>query len=153
TQGTVWVTDFGLAKADDQQNLTHTGDVLGTLRYLPLEAFAGRSDARSDVYALGLTLYELLALAPAFEDKDRHQLMCHVTTGQPARLRKRNAEVRRDLETTAHKAMDREPGSRYQRAGALAAALEPFLRDEPIQARRISLVEHLARWARRHRGM
>ena len=56
------MTDFGLAKADDQQNLTHTGDILGTLRYMPPEAFEGKTDARSDVYSLGLTLYELLAL-------------------------------------------------------------------------------------------
>src|SRR5207249_704588 len=58
TRGTVWVTDFGLAKADDQQAITHTGDVLGTLRYLPPEAFEGKADARGDVYALGLSLYE-----------------------------------------------------------------------------------------------
>ena len=61
--GTVWVTDFGLAKADDHQDLTATGDLLGTLRYMPPEAFEGRSDARSDVYSLGLTLYELVAPA------------------------------------------------------------------------------------------
>src|SRR5262249_20404323 len=60
--GTVWVTDFGLAKVEDQPNLTHTGDVLGTLRYMPPEAFDGRADHRGDVYSLGLTLYELLAM-------------------------------------------------------------------------------------------
>ncbi len=62
-RGTVWVTDFGLAKVagPGADNLTHTGDILGTLRYMPPEAFEGKSDARSDVYALGLTLYELLA--------------------------------------------------------------------------------------------
>ena len=53
TQGTVWVADFGLAKADDQPNLTHTGDILGTLRYMPPEAFEGKADARGDVYSLG----------------------------------------------------------------------------------------------------
>src|SRR5262249_18420095 len=58
-RGSVWVTDFGLAKADDQPNLTHTGDILGTLRYMPPEAFNGRADARGDIYSLGLTLYEL----------------------------------------------------------------------------------------------
>ena len=71
SRGTVWVTDFGLAKADDQQNLTHTGDILGTLRYMPPEAFEGKYDARGDVYSLGLTLYELLAFRPAFDQKDR----------------------------------------------------------------------------------
>ena len=53
TAGVVWVTDFGLAKADDQENLTHTGDILGTLRYMPPEAFDGRTDARADIYSLG----------------------------------------------------------------------------------------------------
>ena len=86
TRGTVWVTDFGLAKADDQQNLTHTGDILGTLRYMPPEAFEGQLDARGDVYSLGLTLYELLALRPAFDEKDRNRLIKQVTTGEPVRL-------------------------------------------------------------------
>ncbi len=74
TRGTVWVADFGLAKASDQPNLTHTGDILGTLRYMPPEAFEGRSDARGDVYSLGLTLYELLAFRPAFGEKERGRL-------------------------------------------------------------------------------
>ena len=86
TRGTVWVTDFGLAKADDQQNLTHTGDILGTLRYMPPEAFEGKADARGDVYSLGLTLYELLAFRPAFDEKDRDRLIQQVTTEEPARL-------------------------------------------------------------------
>ena len=60
--GTVWITDFGLAKTDDQQNITHTGDILGTLRYMPPEAFEGKSDHRGDIYSLGLTLYEMLAM-------------------------------------------------------------------------------------------
>src|SRR5205085_11813944 len=74
TRGTVWITDFGLAKASDQENLTHTGDILGTLRYMPPEAFEGKADARGDVYALGLTLYEMLAFRPAFAGRDRNQL-------------------------------------------------------------------------------
>jgi Protein kinase domain len=66
TRGTVWVADFGLAKANDQQNLTHTGDILGTIRYMPPEAFEGKSGPLGDVYSLGLTLYELLVFRPAF---------------------------------------------------------------------------------------
>ncbi len=83
TQGTVWVTDFGLAKADDQQNLTHTGDILGTLRYMPPEAFEGKTDARSDVYSLGLSLYEMLALRPAFDERERNRLIRQVTQEEP----------------------------------------------------------------------
>src|SRR5262249_15400758 len=67
TRGTVWVTDFGLAKAAGGEDLTHTGDIVGTLRYLAPERFRGKVDVRGDVYALGLTLYELLALRPAFD--------------------------------------------------------------------------------------
>jgi WD40 repeat protein/serine/threonine protein kinase len=149
-RGTVWVTDFGLAKADDQQNLTHTGDVLGTLRYLPPEAFDGRADARGDVYSLGLTLYELLALRPAFAESDRHKLLKLVTSAAPPRLGTLNRAVPRDLETIVHKAIDREPARRYPTAAELAADLQRYLDDAPIRARRISLAERLRRWCRRN---
>ena len=150
TRGSVWVTDFGLAKATDQQDLTHTGDVLGTLRYMAPEAFENKTDARSDVYALGLTLYELLALKPAFDETDRHKLIKQVTTGTPPRLRTIDPHVPRDLETVVHKAIDRDPAHRYQSAGELAADLQRFLGDEPIRARRISPMRRLARWCRRN---
>src|SRR5262249_1654092 len=149
TQGTVWVTDFGLAKADDQRNLTHTGDVLGTLRYMPPEAFEGRSEARSDVYSLGLTLYELLAFRPAFEEQERHKLLKQVTT-EPPRLDRLNRDVPRDLVTIVHKTIDRDPRQRYATAGELAADLQRYADDEPIKARPLSLNEQLARWCRRN---
>jgi WD40 repeat protein/serine/threonine protein kinase len=148
-QGTVWVTDFGLAKADDQQNLTHTGDILGTLRYMPPEALDGRSDARSDVYSLGLTLYELLAFRPAFDERERHRLLQQVTEAEPARLGKLNRQMPRDLETIVHKAMDRLPGQRYQTAAELAADLQRFLDGEPIRARRVGPWQRALLWARR----
>jgi serine/threonine protein kinase len=150
TQGTVWVTDFGLAKVDDQQHLTHTGDILGTLRYMPPEAFEGKSDARSDVYSLGLTLYEMLAFRPAFEVKERKRLIKQVTQEEPARLGKLNRQVPRDLETIVHKAIDKDPRQRYATAGALAEDLQRFLADEPIRARRVSQTERLWRWCRRN---
>jgi WD40 repeat protein/serine/threonine protein kinase len=151
--GTVWVTDFGLAKADDQQNLTHTGDILGTLRYMPPEAFDGKSDARGDVYSLGLTLYELAALRPAFDERDRNKLIKQVTTGEPEPLGRVRKGVPRDLETIIHKAIDRDPARRYQKAAALADDLRRFLDDQPVKARRISNAERLVRWARRNRGV
>jgi serine/threonine protein kinase len=150
TQARVWITDFGLAKADDQQNLTHTGDLLGTLRYMPPEAFEGKTDARSDVYSLGLTLYELLAFRPAFAEKERNRLIKQVTTCEPPRLRKLNRHVPQDLETIVHKAMDRLPGQRYQSAADLAADLQRFLDDEPIHARRARLPERCWRWCKRN---
>ena len=61
-------TDFGVAKLLEEVDLTHSGDLVGTLKYMPPERFQGQSDARSDVYSLGLTLYELLARRPAYAD-------------------------------------------------------------------------------------
>jgi WD40 repeat protein len=153
TQGTVWVTDFGLAKADDQQNLTQTGDILGTLRYMSPEAFEGKTDARSDVYSLGLTLYEMLAFRPPFDERERNRLIKQVIHEEPARLGLVNRAVPRDLATIVHKAIDHDPARRYATAADLAADLQRFLDDEPIQARRISGFERLARWSRRHPGV
>ncbi len=153
THGTVWVADFGLAKAEDQENLTQTSDLLGTLRYMSPEAFEGKSDARSDVYALGLTLYELAALRPAFDERDMNKLMKQVTHSEPPRLRRINSAVPLDLETIIHKAMEREPATRYPTARELAEDLQRFLEDEPIRARRIGVIERLARWSRRNREL
>ena len=148
--GTVWVTDFGLAKVEDQPNLTRTGDILGTLRYMPPEAFDGRTDRRGDVYSLGVTLYELLALRPAFEENDRNQLIKRVTTEEPTRLDKLNREIPRDLVTVVHKAIERETARRYPTAAALAGDLQRFLAEEPIRARRVSATERFWRWCRRN---
>jgi WD40 repeat protein len=148
--GVVWVTDFGLAKADDQENLTNTGDLLGTLRYMPPEAFEGHSDARSDVYALGLTLYELLALRPAFDERKREQIIKQVTTTDPPLLGALNRAIPRDLQTIVHKAIEKDPDHRYKSAGDLAADLRRFLADQTILARRVSPAERFARWCRRN---
>jgi WD40 repeat protein/serine/threonine protein kinase len=148
--GNVWVADFGLAKTSDADDLTHSGDVLGTIRYMAPERFAGHGDARSDVYSLGLTLYELIALRPAYEASDRHTLMERVLHEEPERLRKLAPGVPRDLETIVAKAMAREPAGRYATAGALAEDLRRFVEDRPIQARRVSAAERLARWCRRN---
>ena len=96
-KGNVWVADFGLAKAADAEDITHSGDIVGTVRYMAPERFAGKCDARSDVYALGLTLYELLALRPAFEATDRHELMRRVMSDVPQSLRGLVPNLPRDL--------------------------------------------------------
>jgi WD40 repeat protein len=151
--GNVWITDFGLAKSTDQETLTAPGDVVGTLRYMAPEVFNGQHDARSEVCALGLTLYELLALKPAFDETDRHRLICQVTSAEPPRLDRLNRAIPRDLVTVVHKAVDRDPARRYQTAAELAEDLQRFLHDEPVQARRVSGLERLIRWARRHSGV
>jgi serine/threonine protein kinase len=153
TRGTVWVTDFGLAKvfgpgSESAENLTQTGDVLGTLRYMSPEAFDGRADTRSDVYGLGLTLYELLALRPAFDVADRNQLIKQVAGLEPTRLDRVNAAIPRDLATIVHKAMERDPTLRYPSATELAADLQRFIDDEPIFARPLGVGERCRRWCR-----
>jgi WD40 repeat protein/serine/threonine protein kinase len=151
TRGTVWVTDFGLAKAEtDHDNLTQPGDIVGTLRYMAPERFQGQADVRSDLYALGLALYELLTLRPAFDDADRNKLLARVLHEQPPRPRKLNPAVPRDLETIVLKATAREPVERYQTPAEMAEDLQRFLDDRPIRARRLSLVQRGWRWARRN---
>jgi serine/threonine protein kinase len=87
-KGNVWVADFGLAKTSEADDLTHTGDILGTVRYMAPERFRGVCDVRSDVYSLGLTLYELVALRPAYQASDRHSLIERVLNEDPPSLRK-----------------------------------------------------------------
>ena len=148
--GTIWVTDFGLAKLAEQDDLTRPGDMIGTLRYMAPEQLEGISDRRTDIYSLGLTLYELLTLRPAFEASNRGKLLRQVSHDTPPRPRSLNREVPRDLETIVLKAIAHEPERRYQSAGELAEDLERFLDDRPIRARRASLVEHGWRWCRRN---
>jgi WD40 repeat protein/serine/threonine protein kinase len=149
TRGTVWVTDFGLAKAADSKDLTHTGDIVGTLRYLAPERFQGQADVRSDVYALGLTLYELLTLRPAFDETEKNKLVSQVMHAEPRRPRQLEPGVPRDLETVVLKAMDRDPGRRYQTAAELAEDLRRFVAGMPIQARPTPAWEQVWKWARR----
>ena len=150
TLGTIWVTDFGLAKAGAQVELTHTGDIVGTLRYMPPERFKGWSDPRSDVYSLGLALYELVTLQPAFDESDRVLLMQQIVREEPPRPRKLDRHIPRDLETIILKACAKEPGHRYPSATELAEDLRRFLDDKPIQARRSSAFEKTWRWCRRN---
>jgi serine/threonine protein kinase/WD40 repeat protein len=148
-QGAVWVTDFGLAK-EEGEDLTQTGDLVGTLRYMAPERFSGRCDTRSDIYSLGLTLYELLALQPPYRESDRGQLIKQITTTEPPSLGLLDRYVPRDLETIVLKAIAKEPERRYQDAEGLADDLRRFLSDRPILARRTSTRERLWRWCRRN---
>jgi WD40 repeat protein/serine/threonine protein kinase len=149
TAGVVWVTDFGLAKTEDD-GITGTGDLVGTLRYMAPERFRGECDVRADVYALGLTLYEMLTLRPAFVASDRLRLIELVRRQDPVRPRSVDRRIPRDLETIVLKAIDKDLRRRYQSADDLAEDLRRFLADEPIRARRTSGVERSFRWCRRN---
>ena len=147
----VWVTDFGLAKMVGHDELTASGDVIGTLRYLAPESLRGISEGRSDVYSLGLTLYEMLTLRPPFGDLTPSELLHRVSDGRPVRPRQLEPSIPRDLETIVLKATARDLKDRYPTAQALADDLRAFLDDRPIQARRANFVERTWRWSRRNR--
>jgi serine/threonine protein kinase len=153
-QGKLWITDFGLARTAADAGLTITGDVLGTLRYMsPEQALArhGLVDHRTDVYSLGVTLYELLAGRPAVDGKDRQQILNAITLDEPQPPRALDPAIPHDLETIVLKAMEKEPGDRYATAKDLANDLQHFLEDRPVVARRPTSWERAAKWTRRHR--
>jgi len=151
--GVVWVTDFGLAKAVEQAHLTHSGDVVGTLQYMAPEQFHGKFDARSDIYCLGLTLYEMLTLRPAYADSSRSGLVHKVAHGAPTPPRKLRPNIPDDLEVIVLKAISKEPAHRYQTAAEFKEDLENFLGDRPINARRTTAIEHAWRWCRRNKAV
>jgi serine/threonine protein kinase len=150
--GRVLLTDFGLAgRVDvDQPDLTATGELAGTLRYLAPERLRGWCDPASDVYSLGLTLYELLALRPAFDDVDRTRLLQAIATTTPPRLRKLRTDIPLDLETIVLKAIEKVPAHRYHTAEDLAEDLRRFVEGKPIQARRPGLIDRASRWTQQH---
>ena len=136
-QGTVWLTDFGLAKLDSETaGLTTELDLIGTLRYMPPEGLDGTLDKRSDIYSLGLTLYELIALRPVIDTSEGGCMLDRVAHPNPMPLRYLDPDIPRDLETIILKTLAPEPNHRYQSAGELAADLGWFLRSEPIRAQR-----------------
>ena len=149
SQGTLWIADFGLAKFVEQQAVTATGDIVGTPQYMPPESFEGTYDIRSEVYALGLTLYELLTLQPAIEGKGTADIIRKATKGISVLPRKLNPLIAPDLETILLKALAHDPDNRYPDAQQLRNDLQCFLTDRPITARRVSTAERVIRWSRR----
>jgi len=144
---TIWVADFGLAKQADLAGVTQTGEIVGTLRYMAPEQLRGEADVRTDIYALGLTLYELLMLKPAW---NAPQLLNGQNRQSVPRLRTTRPEIPADLETVTLKACMAEPERRYQNAREFEADLRRFLEDRPILARRVTPFERLWRWSKRN---
>jgi eukaryotic-like serine/threonine-protein kinase len=149
-EGTVWVLDFGLAKAEAVGEQSASRDIVGTLRYMAPERFDGRSDRRSDVYGLGVTLYELLTLQPAFDAAQQAALIHQILRGTPTSPRQIDRLIPKDLETIVLKAMAKEPLARYVSAHALGDDLRRFLENRTILARRSTSLERTGRWCRRN---
>ena len=133
--GHLWITDFGLAQVQTDAGITMTGDILGTLRYMSPEQAAGRSrvlQQHTDIYSLGVTLYELLTLRPPFPGDDRQAVLRQIADEEPPLPRQLNKAIPKDLETIVLKAMAKEPQQRYATAQEMADDLQRFLADEPI---------------------
>ncbi|WP_437204057.1 protein kinase domain-containing protein [Planctomicrobium sp. SH664] len=149
-EGVAWLVDFGLAKQQDYEDLTLSGDAFGTVRYMAPEQCNGQADQRSDIYSLALVLYELLCLVPAYPESQPGQLISRKSSQRPASPRSICADIPRNLETIVMKACAIDPAERYQTASEFAEDLRLFVEDRPIRARRESVFERLRSWSRRN---
>lgn len=150
-RGTIWVADFGLARRLTDPSMTQTESALGTPRYMsPEQAGAQPIDGRTDIYSLGATLYELLALRPPFDGRTSAELARQISEREAVSPRRFDPRLPRDLETIVLKAMAKRSPDRYETAAALADDLERFLKHEPVRARRIGPLGRAWRFARRH---
>jgi eukaryotic-like serine/threonine-protein kinase len=151
-RGNVSVTDFGLAKLVESDELSQSHDLVGTLRFMAPERLRGVTDPLGDVYSLGATLYELLTLKPAFAERDQARLVDQITRELPAPLRHHDQRIPRDLETLVLKALAKNPKDRFAAAGELGDELRRYLESRPIRSRPVGPTERLWRWCKRSPG-
>jgi serine/threonine protein kinase len=156
------VTDFGIAKnIDADARMTMRGALVGTPIYMSPEQANGEVAAigpRSDVYSLGVTLYEMCTGEAPFESDNVYDIIARILNDEPpsprdVARRRRNRDLSLDLETICLKAIEKDAGRRYQTAQALAEDIEAYLEDRPISARPISTAERFQKLVRRNRGM
>jgi serine/threonine protein kinase/WD40 repeat protein len=147
------ITDFGLARLDaETTDKTRTGTILGTAAYMAPEQAQGNMaelGPRTDVYALGAILFELLAGQAPFKGANEFDAMRLLVQEDPPPMCRFRHNVHRDLETICRKCLEKQPGRRYASALELAQDLERFLNGEPILARPTGLLERAWRWCRR----
>ncbi|TWU14783.1 Serine/threonine-protein kinase PknB [Symmachiella macrocystis] len=152
-EGVLWITDFGLAQMESEGSLTMTGDFIGTLQYMsPEQALGHRGlvDQRTDIYALGVTLYELLTCQPMLAMADKAVMLKKISEEDPPLPSSFDRKIPADLETIVLKATAKEPEARYASAVALAADLRHYLELRPILAKRPGVWDRLAKWSRRN---
>ena len=153
-RGKIWVADFGLARCKDSQDLTGAHDVLGTLKYMSPEQANGSEwvDHRTDIYSLGVTLYELLTLHPAVAGDTPGAVADALQRRTPFRLRAWDPRIPRQWERVIRRAISKEPGERYSTAEAFATDLDSIAAGRPLSRERWTA--RMGRWTRRrHRGI
>ncbi|TWU57732.1 serine/threonine protein kinase [Rubripirellula reticaptiva] len=155
--GKLWVTDFGLAQVQDTtSSLTRTGDPMGTLRYMSPEQASGNRavlDHRTDIYSLGVTLYEMLTLQPAIRGDGYREMLNEIADQEPLSPRSIEASLPLELDTIVRKAIAKLPAERYATAGDFADDLQSWLDDKPIKAKPPTTLERVAKWRRRNNGV
>lgn len=153
---TPYVLDFGLARDAANDRQTRQGAILGTAHYMAPEQARGDTDQierRTDVYALGVTLYEILTGAPPFADIKGMDCLRHIQEVPPPPLRTRNPELPEDLQTIVMKCLEKEIPLRYGSARALGEDLRRFRDHEPIHARPATLGYRLGKYARKNKAV
>ncbi len=148
-QGHPWLADFGLAKLSEPTTLTQTGEILGTPQYMPPEAFTGQYDVRSEIFALGLTLYECITLQNAYSGELTSAVIQQATAAEIRPPSTIIHSLPRDLETILLKCLAKEPNDRYSSAGQVRDDLICFIGGRPVSARRVGPLGRLLRWSRR----
>jgi len=153
SDGALHITDFGLARLLDEPSVTVTGEMLGTPAYMSPEQVRARRDRidhRTDIYSLGVTLYELLTGRRPFTGATRDQIIARICTEEPRAPRRLRKDVPLDLETICLRAIEKDTRRRFATAGEFAAELRRFADNRPILSRRVSIPEKIVKWVRRH---
>ncbi|MBL8812227.1 MAG: protein kinase [Planctomycetaceae bacterium] len=154
--GRIWLSDFGLAHISTNPGLTRTGAVLGTYRYMSPEQAAGNHsflDHRSDVYSLGATLFEMIALRPAYDQQGSEQILKAILYGPTPSLSKICRDVPADLSLILETAMAKNPADRYATAGEMADDLKRFLEGQPVKASPLPAWKKVKYWISRHQKL